>query len=85
MKQQELFNPSQTGTGINTIPVTNHYPYNYPNIQNSWWPNTIVHNYTVTPWISIDKAENSFILKKEGKTYVCKTEQDIVELLKENK
>jgi hypothetical protein len=43
------------------------YPYSYQTYK--------------TPWVAIDQAENGFIVVKNGKTFVCKTIDEISKLL----
>lgn len=69
---------SSTSGGNIIWPYNDHYPYTYPGI-------TTGTSFTLpaTSWVSVDKAENGFIVKKDGKTFVCKTAEEIVEFLKD--
>jgi len=50
-------------------------------------PNTQVVNTFVfstdTPFLTVVKVENGFIVEVNGKTYVCKTAEEVVQYLKE--
>lgn len=39
------------------------------------------YQYVKTSWVSIDRAENGFVVIKDGKTYVCKTVSEVSKLL----
>lgn len=38
-----------------------------------------------SPWVSIDKAENGFIIRKGYKTYIAKNPEDVIKYLTEDK
>ena len=60
-----------SNTANNTLGLLgsySHYPYQYI--------------YTPVPFLTIDKAENGFIIKKDGKTFIAKTAEEIVKYLK---
>lgn len=44
-----------------------YYPYSYQTVK--------------APWVAIEKADNGFIVMKEGKTFVCKNVKEITALL----
>jgi len=48
----------------------NYYPYYYS------------YPYTPPALLTVDKAENGFIIKKGGKTFIAKTAEEIVKYLK---
>lgn len=51
----------------------------------SVWPYTYWYPYTNVPynWVTVNKAENGFVVTKNGKTYVASTPEEIVNLLKD--
>lgn len=59
---------------VNNSSLNTFWPYYYP-----------YYHYQTPAWVTINKAENGFILVKEGKTYICKKAEDIVKLLEEPK
>ena len=71
----------QMNSGQNTsMSISNGYLYGYPYYQ-TYYP----QYYYTTPWVSINKAENGFIVVKDGKTFICKKLEDLVKLLEEVK
>lgn len=80
--------PSTTGTinqnstggqftiGQNSIGVPFNWQWNYP---------YGYHSYYQYNWVTINKAENGFVVIKDGKTFVASTPEEIVKLLIEVK
>ena len=54
----------------------NGYSWVYP------W-NTYTYSYPVYGFVTVDKAENGFIITKNGKKYVAKKAEEIVKYLKD--
>lgn len=61
------------GTGTHTTNINTTAPY-------ITWSNSTIYN-----WMTIDKAENGFIVKKGYKTYIAKTAKEVLKYLQEDK
>lgn len=61
-------NAINNSSGLLYNPYYYSYPYYYGTVP--------------TPLLTVDKAENGFIIKKDGKTFICKTAEEIVKYLK---
>lgn len=78
--QQLNLNSSTTGTigianGIvNSGMNTACWPYHY-------YPNWYQTYYQPKPWVSVEQAENGFIVVKDGKTYVCQNAEEIIKII----
>lgn len=48
-----------------------------------WWYQTYSpqNYYKPAPWVSIEKAENGFIVVKGGLTFVCKNVKEVTDIL----
>lgn len=60
--------------GSTTGTLNSNYYHTYPFSPYSY-------SYIKTPWVAIEKAENGFIVVKNGQTFVCKNIKEITTLL----
>lgn len=65
--------PLNSGAIATSSTTTASWPYYYQT-----YP---YYNYVKTPWISIEKAENGFIVTKNGLTFVCKNVKEVTSIL----
>jgi hypothetical protein len=63
---------SNNAGALNSGLLYNPYYYSYP----------YYYGTAPTPLLTVDKAENGFIIKKDSKTFICKTAEEIVKYLK---
>ena len=65
---------------VNSSVTTACWSYdNYPSLYPSLYPTY----YQPRPWVSVEQAENSFIVVKDSKTYVCQNAEEIVKIISE--
>lgn len=66
---------------------TTTWPINTDSTGTITWPNYNSWSYypIKSYWVTINKAENGFIVEKDGKTYIAATAEEVTKLLSEEK
>jgi hypothetical protein len=67
---------TDSGTVNTNLLTTTNTPY---------WSYTYPHTYSTSSWITIDKAENGFIIRKGYQTFIAKTPEEVLKYLVEDK